>query len=75
MSGGIGVSGVSRSPNGNRYAITKDSDPRVAVGYVEEVGAVMAARDWHDEPVLVGSKRHAAMIAAVKAYKAWAEKS
>lgn len=70
----IGVSNVNRSAIGSRYTITRNSDSRIAVGYVEITGDLWNVRDALNEPVRVGSTQYALMRAAVKAYQSWAER-
>jgi hypothetical protein len=69
----VGVSNVNRSPNGARFTITRDSDSRIPVGYVEVTGNLLNVRDAFNEPVRVGSTRYVLLCNAVKAYRAWAE--
>jgi hypothetical protein len=70
----IGVSNVDRSANGTRYVITRNSDSRIRVGYVEVTGQLWNVRDALNEPVGVGSAKYELLRAAVKAYQSWAER-
>ena len=69
----IGVSNVNRSSSGVRYTITRDSDSRIRVGYVEITGTLWNVRDALNEPVRVGSIKYEFLCAAVKAYQKRAE--
>lgn len=68
----IGVANVQRSPNGERYTITRNADNGI-VGYVEITNGVKNVRGYHDEPITVGSPTYKQMVAAVKRYQSWAE--
>lgn len=70
----VGVSNVDRSPNGVRYAITRNDDSRIRVGYVEITGSLINVRDAFDEPVMVGSAKYHALVNAVNHYREWAER-